>query len=244
MMLRKGLATASVMFLLSSVAWAQTSTSGGTSASSTSGGTTSATTGGTTSTIGSFAALAPGNQTIVRALFEAQQPPTPTGAASTTSTTSTTSTGATSSASGTPLTLDQIAALKGHEGWGVVFKQMKAEGLVQAKNLGQVVSRYRQELRASAAAAASSNTVVTSASGRTLASSGTGHSGTTAGSGASHGKSSGARDDMEASSGPVTTASSSPASFVALGNTHGGGSATAGGEGGAGSHGGGSVHGR
>src|SRR6185312_838436 len=51
-----------------------------------------------------------------------------------------------------PLTLDQIAALKGHEGWGVVFRQMKAGGLLQAKTLGQVVSSYRQEPRASTAA--------------------------------------------------------------------------------------------
>ena len=143
-----------------------------------------------------------------------------------------------------PLTLDQIAALKGHEGWGVLFRQMKAGGLVQAKTLGQVVSSYRQEPRASTAAATSRNTVVTSASGRTLASSGRAHSGTTAGSGAGHGKSSGSRDDVEASPATVTTASGSPASFVALGSTHGGGSATPGGEGGAGSHGGASVHGR
>jgi hypothetical protein len=44
----------------------------------------------------------------------------------------------------TKLTLDQIASMKGREGWGRVFKEMKADGLVQAKNLGQVVSGHAQ----------------------------------------------------------------------------------------------------
>ena len=76
----------------------------------------------TTSTTG-FASLSPGEQKIVRALFEAQKLD---GAA-------------------TPLTLDQIAARKtpGKDGWGQVFKSMKEQGLVgNAKNLGEVVSAY------------------------------------------------------------------------------------------------------
>jgi len=73
---------------------------------------------------GSFDQLSPGNQKIANALFSAQ------------------------STSGTPLTRDQIADLKKTEGWGRVFKQMKADGLVQAKNLGQVVSGYEHQQHA------------------------------------------------------------------------------------------------
>ncbi len=79
-----------------------------------------------TSTAGAFDKLPPGEQKIARALFDAQKTPTTAGAA-------------------TPLTLNQIAGLKQqHQGWGEVFKQMKAQGLVTDKNLGQVVSRFEQ----------------------------------------------------------------------------------------------------
>ena len=71
---------------------------------------------------GTFAQLLPGEQKIVRALFEAQ-----TGS--------------------TRLTLDQIAEKKqpGSEGWGHVFKQMKEQGLLTQKNLGQVVSNFERQ---------------------------------------------------------------------------------------------------
>ena len=75
-----------------------------------------------------FDSLSPGNQKIANALFSAQN------------TTGTTR---------TPLTKDQIAGLKGTEGWGKVFKEMKADGLVQARNLGQVVSANQHQLNAS-----------------------------------------------------------------------------------------------
>jgi len=71
-----------------------------------------------TTNTGAFDKLSPGDQKIARALFEAQK-----------------TNGATA-----PLTLDQIAAKKQHTGWGEVFKQMKAQGLVTDKNLGQAVS--------------------------------------------------------------------------------------------------------
>jgi hypothetical protein len=72
---------------------------------------------------GAFTRLSPGEQKIARALFEAQ----PTSAS-------------------TPLTLDEIAAKKqGGQGWGEVFKQMKARGLVTQKNLGQVVSSFERQ---------------------------------------------------------------------------------------------------
>ena len=69
----------------------------------------------TTATIptGNFDSLSPGNQKIANALFSAQK------------TTGTTL---------TPLTKNQIAGLKSTEGWGRVFKTMKADGLIQAKN--------------------------------------------------------------------------------------------------------------
>ena len=70
-----------------------------------------------------FAALPPGEQKIVRALYEAQPASSPTFK---------------------PLTLNQIAARKGagQGGWGQVFKDMKAQGYVSQKNLGAVVSAY------------------------------------------------------------------------------------------------------
>ena len=112
-------------------AWAQstaitpTSTHTGTQVTSTGTGTgtqtrsTSTGTQSSTST-GAFQNLSPGGQKIAQSLFDAQHPPSGTNA----------------------LTLDQIAALKGKEGWGRVFKEMKADGLVQARNLGQVVSGH------------------------------------------------------------------------------------------------------
>ena len=76
---------------------------------------------------GAFESLSPGNQKIARALFEAQK----TGSAGTTPV--------------KPLTLDEIAAKKqSGEGWGRVFKEMKVQGLVRDKNLGQVVSRHQR----------------------------------------------------------------------------------------------------
>jgi hypothetical protein len=69
---------------------------------------------------GAFDKLSPGDQKIARALFEAQK-----------------TNGGTA-----PLTLDQIAARKQHTGWGEIFKQMKAQGLVTDKNLGEVVSNF------------------------------------------------------------------------------------------------------
>ena len=91
-------------------------------------GTGAATAGATSQT--AFGSLSPGDQKTARSLFLAQQP-TPTGPA--------------------PLSLNQIAALKGHAGWGEVFKQMKSEGLITAKNLGQVVSAHEASLHAGAA---------------------------------------------------------------------------------------------
>src|SRR2546426_7048543 len=87
-------------------------------------------------TAGAFDKLSPGNQKVASALSQAQN-------------------GATS----TPLTLDEIAAKKqGGQGWGEVFKSMQSQGLVQEKNLGQVVSKYNHSTKG----------VVTTGSGRVV----------------------------------------------------------------------------
>jgi hypothetical protein len=70
---------------------------------------------------GAFSKLSPGQQKIARALFDAQTqgPNAP-----------------------RPLTLDEIAMKRqAHQGWGEVFKDMKAAGLLTDKSLGQVVRR-------------------------------------------------------------------------------------------------------
>src|SRR5437879_4696377 len=76
-------------------------------------------------TTGDFQRLAPGNQKIAQALFAAEHPAT---------------------GGPTKLTLDQIAQLKETGGWGKVFRQMKADGLIQARNLGHVVNGYEHTL--------------------------------------------------------------------------------------------------
>jgi hypothetical protein len=82
-------------------------------------------TSATSTTTGAFNKLSTGNQKVASALFQAQN-------------------GTTS----TPLTLDEIAAKKqGGQGWGEVFKGMQAQGLVQEKNLGQVVSKYNDSTK-------------------------------------------------------------------------------------------------
>jgi hypothetical protein len=98
---------------------------------------------------GSFSDLSQGNQNIARALFNAQHP-APNGPQ--------------------PLSLNQIAALKGQEGWGEVFKQMKADGLVNEKNLGEVVSSYEHHLHDTHAASPNGRTIVTTANGHAFAS--------------------------------------------------------------------------
>jgi len=87
-------------------------------------------------TTGAFDKLSIGNQKVASALFQAQ-----------------------SGSTSTPLTLDEIAAKKqSGKGWGEVFKSMQAQGLVQEKNLGQVVSKYNHSTKG----------VVTTASGRVV----------------------------------------------------------------------------
>lgn len=81
-----------------------------------------------TGTVSTFAELSPGNQKVARALMDAQV----------------------LSGDGTEQawTLDQIAAAKSETGWGQVFTQMQAEGMITARNLGEVVSSYQHNTAA------------------------------------------------------------------------------------------------
>ena len=81
---------------------------------------------------GAFDKLSLGNQKVAAALYYAQ------------------STG--DSRNGTTiavraLTLEEIAAKRGRgQAWGEIFRELKAQGLVHEKSLGQVVARYQQTL--------------------------------------------------------------------------------------------------
>lgn len=100
----------------------------GVAAAQTTTSATSAPTATSTANAGAFGRLSPGDQKIARALFDAQVGSATPGT--------------------TKLSLDDIAALKGSgKGWGVVFQDMKARGLIEARNLGQVVSQANHEAR-------------------------------------------------------------------------------------------------
>ena len=73
-----------------------------------------------------FDKLSLGNQKVAASLYEAQNARTsPTGSPS------------------RPLTLQQIAAKRlSGQSWGEIFREMKAQGLVREKSLGQVVSKH------------------------------------------------------------------------------------------------------
>ena len=75
-----------------------------------------------------FDKLSLGNQKVAASLQQAQTPGTsPTGSPI------------------RPLTLQQIASKRlSGQSWGQIFREMKAQGLVQEKSLSQVVSRYGQ----------------------------------------------------------------------------------------------------
>src|SRR3989442_12063139 len=101
---------------------------------------------------GAYQKLSAGNQKVARALFEAQSAPTTTTTTrkgtGKTAPSSTTPAGAAAGGAPKPLTLDQIAAMKqSGTGWEQVFRQMRAQGLVADKNIGQVVTRYNQSSR-------------------------------------------------------------------------------------------------
>ncbi|HEV2550699.1 MAG TPA: hypothetical protein VGU20_25525 [Stellaceae bacterium] len=158
---------------------------------------------------GSFSDLSPGNQNIARALFYAQHP----------------------AANGPqPLSMNQIAALKGQEGWGEVFKQMKAEGLVNEKNLGEVVSSYEHHRHDTRAASSNGRTTVTTGNGHAFASGSdnghaqTGKSGDAGSEGAEHGLASAdhGHDVTVSTAGGATNAGGASASSAGGAGAHGG----------------------
>lgn len=98
---------------------------------------------------GAYERLSQANQTVARALFDAQAPmtmPAPGRRA----------------AGARKLSLDEIAAQK-HAGqaWGQVFHTMKTRGLLHQDNLGQVVSRdaHRGSVSVTSAAQTDKTTV-------------------------------------------------------------------------------------
>ena len=94
---------------------------------------------------GAFESLSPGNQKIALAIFDSERRAGPTAATK-------------------PLSLDEIAGMKQDgKGWGEVFKEMRSQGLVQDRNLGQAVSRMSRHGGATAA-----RTEITTASGKTV----------------------------------------------------------------------------
>lgn len=102
-----------------------------------------------------YDALSPGNKMIARSLFDAQGQ---------------TGGGLTASANAeTPeasrWTLEQIAAARAEgQGWGEIFQQMKADGVITAKSLGQVVSRHHVTPHAQSAATGTGTAPTTGAS--------------------------------------------------------------------------------
>ena len=113
-------------------------------------------TGDATASSEAFNELSPGNKIIAEALFEAQvapagptaEPPPGDGSAETpgeaTNGTSDTLLAAGATA---PWTLDRIATAKaGGQGWGEIFHQMQADGVITARNLGQVVSEHHHRM--------------------------------------------------------------------------------------------------
>lgn len=98
---------------------------------------------------GAFDQLSPGNQKIANAIFQAQQP----------------------TATSKPYSLDQIAAMKQGNGWGVIYQNLRSQGLVQG-NLGQAVSQFNHETKG----AGSAPVEITTASGKTQTVGGSGRS--------------------------------------------------------------------
>lgn len=87
---------------------------------------------------GAYERLSPGHRLIARALFEAQMVPGPTARRG-----------------ARTLTLDEISARKqSGEGWGRIFNDMQARGLVRERSMLDLLSRH-ERAQAPAAVAAS-----------------------------------------------------------------------------------------
>ena len=109
---------------------------------------------------GAFESLSPGGQKIALAIFRSER----------------------QTAAGKPVSLDQIAQMKqSGQGWGEIFHELKEQGLVTDKNLGQAVSRMHHSggptarprtefttASGSGGRTAGPRTEITTASGRTM----------------------------------------------------------------------------
>ena len=96
---------------------------------------------------GAFERLSPGNKVVAEALFNGQVV-TDNGKA--------------------PLSLDLIAASKRRSGWGRIFRQLKRDGLIDARSLGELTSGRYQQRTVVKSARPPRATVVTTASGRQI----------------------------------------------------------------------------
>jgi len=102
---------------------------------------------------GAYQKLSPGHQKVARALFEAQTVPMTTTTTKAGGKPAVASASTTSGSAPKPFTLDQIAAMKQQgSGWEHVFRQMRAQGLLTEKNMGQVMTRYNQSRPAATSA--------------------------------------------------------------------------------------------
>ena len=80
---------------------------------------------------GSFDKLSLGNQKVAAALYYAQSPRSANGVIP----------------ASRRLTLEELAAKRGRgQTWNEIFRELKGQGLVQEKTLGQIVARYQQTL--------------------------------------------------------------------------------------------------
>lgn len=80
---------------------------------------------------GAFDKLSLGNQKVAASLYYAQSPRSTNGVIP----------------ASRRLTLEELAAKRGRgQTWNQIFRELKAQGLVQEKTLGQVVARYQQTL--------------------------------------------------------------------------------------------------
>jgi hypothetical protein len=85
-----------------------------------------------------YGKLSLGNQKVASALYQAQTPAVGTTAR--------------------PLSLEQIAAKRrSGQAWGQIFRELKAQGLVHEKSLGQVVARYQKATDGAPTVVASDN---------------------------------------------------------------------------------------
>jgi hypothetical protein len=157
---------------------------------------------------GAYEGLSPGNQKVANAIFDAQQPAGPAGSTK-------------------PLSLDEIAARKQGgttgrgKGWGVVWKDMRSQGLVQG-NLGKAVSQSNHASKSSN----SGGTEITTASGKTAIVGGKERSGA-----APSGRQATGSDDARGNAATSTAVSHGRDGASGASAAHGGGGSHGGGRG-------------